>query len=181
MRNLNLIKYGLVIGLSCICISVAYGQDHQFVGVKKCGVCHRSKAKGNQLGQWQETPHSKAFETLKSEKSMAKAKEMGIADPTTDKQCAACHITAFGVDIKLLAKTYKAEDGVGCESCHGAGGDYQKLAIMKDREKSIANGLIIPDEKTCTQCHNPDNPFHKEFNFEEYWKKIIHPNPKKES
>ena len=48
--------------------------------------------------------------------------------------------------------------GVQCEACHGPGKDYKKKSIMQDREKAVANGLIIPDEKTCQKCHNENVP-----------------------
>ena len=68
-------------------------------------------------------------------------------------------------------------DELSCETCHGPGSKYKSNTIMKDREKSIAAGLIIPDEKLCKTCHNEESPTFKGFNFEEYSKKIAHPNP----
>jgi hypothetical protein len=68
---------------------------------------------------------------------------------------------------------------VQCERCHGAGADYAKIPVMKDRAKSIANGLVIPDENTCRGCHNETAPGFKGFNFKEAVKKIAHPNPQK--
>jgi hypothetical protein len=56
---------------------------------------------------------------------------------------------------------------------------YKSNTIMQDRAKSLANGMIIPDQKLCETCHNPKNPFHKPFNYQESLKKISHPNPAK--
>jgi hypothetical protein len=53
------------------------------------------------------------------------------------------------------------------------------MKIMKSRELSLANGLIIPDEKVCLTCHNEKNPFHKPFNYKEAVAKIAHPIPGK--
>jgi hypothetical protein len=47
--------------------------------------------------------------------------------------------------------------GVQCEACHGAGNDYKKVSIMKDRDASIANGLIIPTQETCDGCHTGED------------------------
>jgi hypothetical protein len=170
----------LTISLACLIgVSNSYA-EHQYVGAKKCGsMCHKIKSKGDQWNQWLSTPHAKAFEQLKSEKSLAKAKEMGIADPTTNAKCAKCHITGFEADASLRAKTWAAEDGITCEACHGPGSDYMKPTAMRDREKAIAAGLVIPDKDLCISCHNPENPFHKEFVFETYWPKIAHPRPAK--
>jgi len=38
---------------------------------------------------------------------------------------------------------------------------------MKDRDASVAAGLLIPDEATCMGCHNAESPtFSGEFDFE---------------
>ena len=151
-------------------------------GVRKCArLCHKKADKGNQYGQWQDTRHAKAFETLKGAKALAIGKERGIAEPSTDARCAKCHITGFGEPASAFAKTYKAEDGVGCESCHGPGRHYLKKSIMESQERSNANGLIIPDKDMCVTCHNEESPSYKPFVLEEYWAKIEHPRPEEKS
>lgn len=159
----------------------------QFVGIDGCAKCHKRKTTGNQLGQWKETAHAKAYATLATEKSKEIAAAQGIADPQKDDKCLKCHITAHGVEAALIAKPKEgerglvAEDGVGCESCHGPGSLYSPRKVMKDREASIAVGLVVPDEKLCLQCHNDESPTFDGFVFEEMWKKIDHPNPKKKA
>ena len=69
---------------------------------------------------------------------------------------------------------------MGCESCHGAGSEYKSMKVMKDREASVAAGLVIPTEETCTGCHNDKSPTFKGFDFAEYSAKIAHPNPEKQ-
>ena len=56
--------------------------------------------------------------------------------------------------------------------------------IMEDREQAIANGLLIPDEKTCLKCHNADAPealaaSAKDFNFEKMRATGVHAMPEK--
>ncbi|MBI5365446.1 MAG: cytochrome C554 [Planctomycetes bacterium] len=152
---------------------------HNYVGVDKCKVCHKSEAKGNQHGKWLESKHSKAYATLASEESKKVAKEKGIADPQKAPECLRCHTTAFGVAAEALGEKFKVEEGVQCEACHGPGADYQKKEIMKDVEKAKAAGMTLPDEKVCTKCHNKDSPFYKEFDFKKFAEKIAHPNPNK--
>jgi hypothetical protein len=154
--------------------------EHQYVGVAKCAMCHKSKARGNQVAIWKENRHSKAYETLASDASKKIAKEMGIEDPQKDGKCLKCHVTAYGVDEKLLGSKYKLEDGVGCESCHGPGGDYMKLSIMKDHEKSVAAGLVVPTEELCVSCHNEESPTYKKFVYKDKVALIAHPRPKPE-
>ncbi len=160
-------------------IGTAEEGTHQYVGVSKCKTCHKSEAKGNQFAKWSDSKHAKAYEVLASEAAIAIGKEKGIDNPQTSDQCLSCHVTGFSAPAELKAASYDQAEGVGCESCHGAGADYKKMKIMKDQAAAIAAGLVIPTEETCKGCHNENSPTFKEFNFEEVFALIAHPNPKK--
>lgn len=158
----------------------------QYVGVKKCKTCHKKVEQGEQFRIWSESKHAQAFETLKSEKAAQIAKEKGLSKPAYESpECLKCHVTAYDAPAEMLAATFKKEDGVQCETCHGAGSLYKKKKIMKDRELAIQNGLnpiSVKDgsaEKLCRKCHNEESPTFKEFNFKERWEKIAHPVPAK--
>jgi hypothetical protein len=155
--------------------------QHQYIGVDKCKICHKNQAKGDQYGQWEASSHSKAFATLGSDEAKAVAKAKGIEDPQKAAECLKCHVTGYGAAAELLAPSYKQEDGVGCESCHGAGGDYYKMKTMKALyAKEIepdSVGLILPDEKVCLGCHNEASPTYKKFVFADRVKMIAHPMP----
>ncbi len=153
--------------------------NFNYVGVDGCKICHRSPAKGNQFGKWQEAQHSKAYETLASDKAKEIAADRGLGDPQQAEACLKCHVTAATLPADRKERTYKVEDGVGCESCHGPGSAYKPIPIMRDQAKSIENGLTLPDEKFCLSCHNDENPTYTGFNFAEALKKIAHPNPQK--
>ncbi|MDP2912639.1 MAG: cytochrome c family protein [Candidatus Omnitrophota bacterium] len=154
--------------------------NHKYVGLKKCAICHKSEAKGSQYGQWISTKHATAYERLASPEAKETAKQAGVSgDPQQAPRCLRCHTTAYGVDSSLLGEGFAASDGVQCEACHGAGGDYVGLSVMKDRARSISQGLIIQMKETCLKCHNSESPNYKGFNFEESYKKITHPMPKK--
>ncbi len=159
------------------------GSAHKYVGVGKCKSCHKSKKSGMQFQSWQESKHSKAYTTLASAESKKIAKEKGITDPQKAPQCLKCHVTAYDVDKSMLGKKYKIEDGVGCESCHGPGGDYYKSKVMKaiykGEKDGKAFGLVEPDEKTCKKCHNEESPSYKPFDYKKRVKEISHPVPKK--
>jgi hypothetical protein len=83
----------------------------------------------------------------------------------------------------------KPEDGVSCESCHGPGKKYMPKSIMKDRQESIKKGMVYPALKSCPNCHNDQSPTHNperyttkdgkkvDFDAEQAWDKIKHPNP----
>jgi hypothetical protein len=127
----------------------AQAQGPAYMGAEKCGkMCHKVE-----YNSWLETKHAKAWDSLKPEEQ---AKE----------ECASCH---------QASKEFK---GVQCESCHGPGADYGKLAVMKDPAKAKAAGLLHPDEKTCKKCHNEKSPHYKGFNFAEMVKKVHDHKPK---
>lgn len=149
-------------------------QDYEYIGAAKCKMCHNKPATGAQYKIWLEGPHANAMESLKTDEAKAIAKEMGIADPATDQKCTKCHSTYARIDQDLNI-SLKETEGVSCETCHGPGSKYKPKSIMESREKSIANGLIVPDEKLCKECHNEESPTYKPFNYEEAKKKIAHP------
>lgn len=169
-------KFIAMLSLVLFASTAIMAQPYDYIGAAKCKMCHNKATTGQQYKIWSEGPHAKALESLSSEKSLAYAKEKGIADPTKEKSCLECHATYYRInqDNNLGVKP---EEGVSCETCHGPGSAYKTNAIMNDQAKSIANGLIVPDKKLCEECHNSKNPFHKPFNYEEYSKKIAHPNP----
>ncbi len=173
-----------IISLIVFLLSFSHAENqHKYVGVGKCKTCHKSAKAGEQLKSWQESKHSKAYETLATAEAKKMAKEKNIADPQKAPECLKCHVTAYNVDKKYLGKKHKIEDGVGCESCHGPGGDYYKKKVMKaiykGEQDGASLGLIKPDEKTCKTCHNPESPSFKDFNYKKRVKEITHPIPKK--
>jgi hypothetical protein len=133
-----------------------------FVGQAKCKACHMTQHKA-----WMAASHAKAFETLKPE-------DQGKAE------CIACHTTgqgkaaAEGADLK----------GVQCEACHGPGSLYKSMKIMSKtkykedpeaaHKASVAAGMLVPDEKTCTGCHNDKSPTFKGFDYAAAREKIKH-------
>jgi hypothetical protein len=72
------------------------------------------------------------------------------------EKCKMCHKVEY--DSWAKTKHATAEPKTGCETCHGNGGDYWKMAVMKDPEKAKAAGLIAkPEKASCTaKCHKPE-------------------------
>jgi len=159
-------------------------QDPEFIGVDRCKICHRKEEDGEQFRIWEEGPHSKGFTVLATDEAKTIAAERGIDNPQTSDECLRCHVTAYNAPPEQLGSKYKVEDGVGCESCHGAGGDYYKKSTMEAiTAGEIAPeevGLNVPTEETCVQCHNDESPTFKGFDFEEYQAQIAHPIPESE-
>ncbi len=148
-----------------------FSGSHDYVGSKSCKACHsNAKMGGTAFKAWDGSGHSKALATLKSAEADKIAKEKGFKTKAAEtKECLECHVTS--------AK----DEGVGCESCHGAAGDYKsKHGKGKDVATAMAAGMMLPKvddgsaEKLCKTCHNDKSPTFKEFKFKEMWTKIAH-------
>lgn len=155
----------------------------KYVGVKKCGMCHKSKT-GNQFGIWKKTLHAKAYKTLLTDKANKIAKKKGLGKASEAKECLSCHVTGHNDASAVFDKHFKVENGVQCETCHGPGSKYKSKKIMKNRDKAISKGLILfkdeaAIEAKCKTCHNKKSPSFKKFEFKKMWAKIAHPLPKK--
>jgi hypothetical protein len=154
----------LVAGLLVAAVP-AQAQTKEYIGAAKCKMCHNKPPQGEQYNKWASSAHAKAMASLKG-------------DEAKNPKCLKCHSTAFGLTLSDT-QTITVAEGVSCESCHGAGSAYKSPAVMKDRAKSIAAGMIIPDEKLCKKCHNAESPTFKGFDYKTYSAKIAHPNPAK--
>lgn len=156
-----------------------------YIGAKKCGMCHKKDDSGKQLAIWEGSQHSKAFKTLKTAEADKIAKEKGFSTKAAETpECLKCHATGYNLDAKMLDKGFDVEDGVQCETCHGAGSEYKTKKIMEDHAASVANGLteykdLKAVEKQCLTCHNSKSPTFKSFDFAKSWEKIKHSVPKK--
>ena len=187
-RSITGLAIALLLGLSA---GSALAGDHVFVGVKKCGSCHSKKLLGNQMDVWRKSAHSRAFETLQSDRAAELAKAAGISGSAKKApECLRCHVTGYGLPAKRFAhKRPVTVDGVGCETCHGAGKDYRKKKIMADTKLATKNGHKTPKAKDCLVCHNSESPTwdpqrytlangkHDGFDFEAAMKKIRHKIP----
>jgi hypothetical protein len=118
--------------------------------------------------------------TLTKSYTKAFAKKRGIDNPLTDWRCRKCHVTAFGVPAERLGAKYRDEDGVGCEACHGPGGDYfNKDHWTADPAQLRAMGFRIytdlnERDQMCRACHNQLSPTYKPFNVEAFSAAIRH-------
>jgi len=136
----------------------------EYVGYKKCKPCHKEIYES-----WKETKHYTNFQAVLD--------STGLSDTT----CFACHTVGYGESGGFVdTSSTPGLEGVQCENCHGPGSMYKKMSVMKDHEKSITNGLIVPTEETCKKCHTDKQS--PDFNFEETVKdpKGVHIIPEKE-
>ena len=158
-------------------------QTNRYIGAKKCKSCHSSEETGDQYGIWSEMKHARAHEVLATDEAIALAKEQGIDEPQKADACLKCHVTAHGAPQNEIARGFKPELGVQCESCHGPGEKHMKARFAAAGKKDdgpveIAEGeLVKPTQETCLQCHNDESPSFEKFCFYEMVAKVRHLKP----
>lgn len=133
-------------------------KNADYVGSQACQSCHPSE-----FASWSGSAHSKAVETLAAK---------GKADDAT---CLQCHTTAMGrpggfpKDGKGSDASHGDLASVGCESCHGPGGnhiapDAKKLGTIVSLGDKCDSCAIL---KICGSCHDDANDPGFEFEVEE--------------
>ena len=158
-----------------------FSGNNEYIGASQCKACHsNAKMGGLSYKTWESSAHAKAFKTLQSAAADKIAAEKGHKTKAAEtKECLTCHVTGMDVAGAKFAKNFKNDEGVGCESCHGAGSTY-KTKHAKDLAGAKALGLETPKvadgsaEKQCKTCHNEKSPTFKGFKFKEMWPKVAH-------
>jgi hypothetical protein len=140
----------LVAGISLLSSSTAGAQEGaKYVGSEKCKMCHAEQHAG-----WLESKHSKAWESLTPEQ-VASGKH-------GERACVECHVTGFGKPNGFVSAEKTPElEGVGCENCHGPGGNHMKVMMAAAMNEEEVAEKQIQKDAGCTQCHNPHVNFKK--------------------
>jgi YVTN family beta-propeller protein len=150
------------------------GAGARFIGADRCGECHRGPAMGYQFSRWRLGPHARAYAALATPEAVDIARKTGLTgDPQRDPACLSCHVTGATKTTAGFAETFSAADGVGCESCHGAGSEYVAEAIMRDPRAASAAGLTSVGPETCAPCHAEAHG--RPFDFDAAVEEIAHP------
>ena len=172
----NMVSYARVIP-SLLLIALIFGPQsaqaddphYKYMGTGSCSSsnCHGSVNKStssailqNEYTTWQKhDKHSQAYLTLLNQESRTIAGHLGINKPEEEPLCLRCHAT-YVPDKELRGEKYQIEDGVSCESCHGAASAYLEThsisgATYKD---DLAKGMadLVPLDKranACLSCH----------------------------
>jgi nitrate/TMAO reductase-like tetraheme cytochrome c subunit len=141
-----MMKWKLAIAFTVLILAVSAVPAADYISAAKCKMCHKL-----QYESWEGLAHAKAFDRLKPEEQ---AKE----------ECLGCHATNKSAEMP----------GVQCEACHGPGSEYKGMKVMKDRDASIAAGLVIPTEATCKGCHEGAPHDQKPFDYATAVEKGVH-------
>jgi len=136
----------MAVALVAVCGAPAMADDPGYITAAKCKMCHKI-----QYESWSELAHAKATDQLED-------------DEKSKAECLECHATGGTADMP----------GVQCEACHGPGSAYKSMKVMKERDASVAAGLVVPDEATCKGCHEGAPHEQSVFNYEEAKEKGVH-------
>jgi peroxiredoxin len=128
----------------------------KYVGSQACQSCHVKE-----FETWSASPHGRAVASLE---------EQGKAG---EAECLACHTTAYGkpggFPTSESVGTHPDLARVGCESCHGPGGDH-----VEPTAKRVGTILSLGDKcdscvilKVCGTCHDDANDPDFEFEVEQ--------------
>jgi YVTN family beta-propeller protein len=129
----------------------------KFTGPYACGACHQGEKSGYQVSLWQLGPHARAYASLSTPKAAEVARELGVTgDPQSAVACLRCHATGAGPGAAAAA-TFQLSDGVGCESCHGAGSEHAAA------DGKVKTGLRPVTEAVCAECHSGPHGGHLDF------------------
>lgn len=133
------------------------------------GPCHggpvSSGVPGGEYGLFADRdPHGQAYAVLTTERSRRIASLYRGQDvqAETDTLCLSCHVRP-GVGQSPQSLEYAMEDGVGCESCHGAAQNWLALHTtapwkLYTPEQKAAYGLVpltdlVTRAERCAVCH----------------------------
>jgi YVTN family beta-propeller protein len=149
----TLLVSGLAFGLFAALL-MAQAKKPVYVGSRACGGCHAGKGMGDQYSLWLHSKHSQAYAALARPESKEIAAISGLRqEPQQAAICLGCHATAYNAEAWEKDDTFRLEEGVQCEACHGPGSEYMAENVMRNREAAMRAGLRMPTEKECMTCH----------------------------
>ena len=146
-----------------------------YAGSATCGECHEAA-----YARWRESAHSKASVALRSEMGVMMGMMMDmnvIGGPLKNGMCLACHATGHDAPAAFREPGFIMREGVGCEKCHGPGGDH--VRAMRNHETVADMGIKqAPTDKSCNVCHKRKKSHEKlerpRFSYPQAWEKIAH-------
>lgn len=141
----------------------------KYLGVGSCASsnCHggtsprqSSNVLQNEYVTWtKHDMHSKAWTALTTEEARKIGAHLDIKAPEKEPWCLGCHAT-YSETASQYGPEFKVEDGVSCESCHGAAERYlsEHASSKSSHENNVKLGMrdLVPlDTRAnfCLTCH----------------------------
>jgi hypothetical protein len=142
------------------------GLIHNGVGSCSQSTCHgavtpwmTSPVPQNEYFTWRDSdPHSGAYRVLGGERARGIAAQLGLKDATQSPLCLGCH--SDNVPVALRGPHYNVEDGIDCETCHGASQKWLGKHNLPDADPAAMPALgMYPTARLqdrvqlCSGCH----------------------------
>ena len=144
---------------------------YSYTGVASCAgsTCHgRSEGNGavvrqDEIATWQSPAavsgaHSRALSVLGTRRGRQITERLGLGDPQSAAACIGCHATS--VPAAERGPKFRTDDGVSCESCHGAAigwlaSHYEVAGTHAANVRNGLNALELPQvrARVCLDCH----------------------------
>jgi Cytochrome c554 and c-prime len=136
----------------------------EFMGAASCSSssCHGGAGeKRSQYLTWvQKDFHSRAFSILLDARSARIAEAVGVGPAQSSARCTVCHSPFQSVAPARLASSAHPDEGVSCESCHGAAGPWFRGHTRPDWTYAmrVSAGMrdlrnIYERANACVACH----------------------------
>jgi len=160
----NAVYFGLAAAGTAADVKQTRESGATFVGAVGCrsSSCHGGAGeKRSQYITWSRQDfHSRAFAILTNARSTRIAESVGIADAPSSARCTVCHSPFQSVAQTQLAPTAHPDEGVSCETCHGAAGSWLRGHTRPDWTYTMRVSAGMRDLKSlyvransCVACH----------------------------
>ncbi len=145
-------------------LNAATLQTDQFIGATGCksSSCHGGAGeKRSQYLTWvKQDFHSRAYAVLVTARSARMAETLALPAAQTSARCTTCHSPLQSVAPSRLTKTAQIDEGVSCESCHGAAAPWLRGHTRTDWTYATRVGAGMHDLRNlyvranaCVACH----------------------------
>jgi hypothetical protein len=135
-----------------------------FVGSVGCksSSCHGGAGeKRSQYFTWSRKDfHTKAFTVLLDSRSARIAESLGIPTAQASARCTVCHSPLQSVAPSRVIQSFHPDEGVSCETCHGAASGWLRGHTRKDWTYNTRVGAGMRDLRSlyvrataCAACH----------------------------
>jgi len=155
-----------------------------YVGARICGECHAGPGVNYQYSKWLSSKHSQAYAALAQPEARRIARLSGVReDPQRAFACLGCHTTAAHAEQWQRDETYRIEDGVQCETCHGPGSAHVEEYRRPGPHSKERGRMEVPrKEQLCISCHGAKGSHvavlkTPAFDLEKAWREVAHPVP----
>ena len=149
--------------------AAARDDSGKFIGSLGCksSSCHGGAGeKRSQYITWsQKDFHTRAYTILLDARSARIGEALGAPQPQSSARCTVCHSPFQSVAADRLTSTARPDEGVSCESCHGAAESWLRGHTRTDWTYAtrISGGMrdlrnLFARANACVACHQNVDP-----------------------